>query len=59
MDQGSDGWCAQYYLKSIGIRVCTFPDDAHRRWNNAQAALKEPPSSEPRHGAHASNCGVI
>lgn len=41
IDQGSDGWCAQYFLRSIGIVMVTFPDDSHRRWNNAQTALKD------------------
>ena len=44
IDQGSDGWCAQNFLRHMRLCVAVLPDDNHRRWNDVMLAIKAAPS---------------
>lgn len=42
IDQGSDGWSAQYFLR-YGLCACVLVliDPAHRSWKNSKLALQD------------------
>ena len=41
IDQGSDGWSACHFLRSIDVNLLLLPDVSHRTWNDTQLAIQD------------------